>query len=121
MRGLPPLKRRARVPLSPRQDTLSNSYRPKTIREGVSRGAYVIEEDEDADITLIDVGAELGLAIDAAAKLRESDAKVYVRVVSFPPRRLFEQQPWDYRHKTLRRGQNVPAIVIEPYAVLGWK
>src|ERR1700761_7798827 len=40
---------------------------PKTKREGVKRGAYVLEEDDDADLTIIGVGAELPLAVEVAA------------------------------------------------------
>jgi dihydroxyacetone synthase len=36
----------------------------------VTKGAYVIEEVEDADVTLIGVGAELHHAVDAAMRRR---------------------------------------------------
>jgi dihydroxyacetone synthase len=98
---------------------------PKTDRGGVQCGAYVIEEDDDADLTVIGVGAELGLAVDVAERLREKESSQYsrrrVRVVSFPSHRLFEKQPRDYRQATLRRHTGVPAVVIEPYAALGWE
>ncbi|EHY55060.1 hypothetical protein HRR83_005686 [Exophiala dermatitidis] len=93
---------------------------PKTDRNGVRRGAYVIEEDAHADLTIIGVGAELGLAVDVAAKLRET-ASLKVRVVSFPCHRLFEKQSLEYRRKTLNRNSGKPVIVIEPYAALGWE
>ncbi|KAL2423977.1 Dihydroxyacetone synthase [Exophiala dermatitidis] len=93
---------------------------PKTDRNGVRRGAYVIEEDADADLTIIGVGAELSLAVDVAAKLRET-ASLKVRVVSFPCHRLFEKQSLEYRRKTLNRNSGKPVIVIEPYAAFGWE
>jgi dihydroxyacetone synthase len=93
---------------------------PKTSRAGVRRGAYVIEETEDADLTIIGVGAELGLAVDVAADLREKE-NLRVRVVSFPSHRLFEKQSLEYRRETLKRGMGIPAVVIEPYAALGWE
>lgn len=93
---------------------------PKTNRDGVRRGAYVVEEDANADLTIIGVGAELGLAVDVAARLRET-AGLRVRVVSFPSQRLFEKQSLEYKRKTLNRGSGKPAIVIEPYAALGWE
>ncbi|KAL9476448.1 hypothetical protein ACSS6W_006289 [Trichoderma asperelloides] len=43
-----------------------------TRRDGVAKGAYVVQEDDDAQLTLIGVGAELSHALDAAALLRES-------------------------------------------------
>jgi dihydroxyacetone synthase len=94
---------------------------PKTNRAGVKRGAYVIEEDEAADLTIIGVGAELSLAVDVAVRLRTEPTRLRVRVVSFPCHRLFEKQPVDYRRATLRRHTGAPAIVIEPYAALGWE
>ncbi|KAK5046880.1 hypothetical protein LTR84_007234 [Exophiala bonariae] len=93
---------------------------PKTSRSGVKRGAYVIEEDENADLTIIGVGAELGLAVDVASELREK-RNIRVRVVSFPSHRLFEKQSPQYRRDTLRRSTGIPAVVIEPYAALGWE
>ncbi|KPI46008.1 Dihydroxyacetone synthase [Cyphellophora attinorum] len=96
----------------------------KTNRKAVERGAYVIEESLSeggkADLTLIGVGAELSLAVDAAAILRQ-DHSLRVRVVSFPCQRLFDKQSRDYRRSTLRRHQGIPAIAIEPYVALGWE
>ena len=94
---------------------------PKTNRAGVKCGAYVIEEDEAADLTIIGVGAELSLAVDVAARLRTEPTSLRVRVVSFPCHRLFERQPLDYKRATLRRHSGAPAIVIEPYTALGWE
>lgn len=91
---------------------------PSTRRDGVAKGAYVLEEVEDADVTLIGVGAELSFAIDVAKELRTKNVKA--RVVSFPCWRLFENQPLEYRRDTLRRHQT-PAVVIEPYAPNGWE
>lgn len=92
---------------------------PKTKREGVSMGAYVLEEDEHADLTLIGVGAELGLVVDVAGQLRSQNLRV--RTVSFPCQRLFEKQSLKYKRDILRRGSGVPAIVVEPYAANGWE
>lgn len=96
---------------------------PRTSRDGVRRGAYVIEEDDAADVTIIGVGAELGLALDVAERLRASDSlsTLHVRVISFPCQRLFERQPVGYKRATLRRNTGVPAIVIEPYAAMRWE
>jgi dihydroxyacetone synthase len=95
-------------------------FAPKTKREGVARGAYVLEEADDADLTIIGVGAELALAVDTAARLRD-DEGLKVRVVSFPCHRLFEKQSIDYKRNTLRRHKGIPAVVIEPYVALGWE
>lgn len=91
---------------------------PKTSRHGVSKGAYVLEEDKEADLTLIGVGAELSLAVKVAEDLRSKGLRV--RVVSFPCWRLFEKQSLEYRRSTLLRG-SVPSVVIEPYSATGWE
>lgn len=92
----------------------------QTRREGVARGAYVIQEDDDAQLTLIGVGAELSHVLDAATLLLEQNG-VRCRVVSFPCQRLFEGQPLEYKRGILRRHQGTPAVVVEPYAPNGWE
>jgi dihydroxyacetone synthase len=91
-----------------------------TNRESVKRGAYVLKEDENADLTIIGVGAELSLAVDVAARLR-TEHNLKARVVSFPCQRLFERQSREYKRDVLRRYKGIPAVVIEPYAANGWE
>lgn len=88
-------------------------------REGVRRGAYIFIEDEDADVTLIGVGAEMVFAVDARAKLAESGVKA--RVVSFPCQRLFEGQSGKYRESVMHYTKRKPIVVIEAFAVNGWE
>ncbi|OIW31514.1 transketolase [Coniochaeta ligniaria NRRL 30616] len=90
-----------------------------TRREGVLRGAYVLQEAEDAQVTLIGVGAELSFALDVAREL--GGRGVRARVVSFPCWRLFERQERGYKREVLRRHEGIPAVVIEPYAPNGWE
>lgn len=92
---------------------------PKTRRDGVAKGAYVIDEVEGADVTLVGVGAELTFAVDVAAALRERGIRA--RVVSFPCQRLFERQDIAYKRDTLKRHQGIPSVVMEPYAPQGWE
>lgn len=91
----------------------------QTRRDGVAKGAYVLEEVEGADVTLIGVGAELSFALDVAAALKETGTKA--RVVSFPCQRLFERQYVQYKRDTLKKHLGIPAVVIEPYAANGWE
>lgn len=91
----------------------------KTRRDQVAKGAYVLDEVEDADVTLIGVGAELSHAVDVAKELKTKNIKA--RIVSFPCQRLFEAQSLDYKRDTLRRHCGIPAIVIEPFAPNGWE
>ena len=89
-----------------------------TSRDGVLRGAYVLRENEDADVTIIGVGAELSHAVGVAERLEERGVRA--RVISFPCWRLFEGQTREYRREVLRRHE-VPAVAIEPYAANGWE
>ncbi|KAL5338390.1 Transketolase, thiamine diphosphate binding domain-containing protein [Aspergillus crustosus] len=93
-----------------------------TRREGVLQGAYVLEDSPEATLTILGVGAELSLAVDVAAQLKETRG-VTARVVSFPCQRLFEQQSAEYKRSVLRRTgeKGIPAVVIEPYAPNGWE
>lgn len=87
-----------------------------TKRAGVKKGAYVVKEEQDAEVTLISVGAELHFAIKVAEQL-----PVKARVVSFPSHALFRQQSKEYQRSLLRRNENIPSVVIEPYCVNGWE
>lgn len=95
-----------------------------TNRDGVAKGAYVLDEAEGgtADVTIIGVGAELSFAVDVANELKQKRG-IRARVVSFPCWRIFDAQPVEYRRKVLsRHGQGgVPAVVIEPYSPNGWE
>lgn len=92
----------------------------QTRRECVARGAYVLEEDESAKVTIIGVGAELSFALDLAQRLKET-CGIAARVISFPCQRLFEQQPLKYKRSVLQRHSGTPVVVIEPYAPNGWE
>ncbi|KAI1871711.1 hypothetical protein JX265_005697 [Neoarthrinium moseri] len=89
-----------------------------TKREGVHKGAYVLEENDKATLTLIGVGAELSHAVGVAEKLKQKG--IEARVVSMPCQRLFEQQSREYKRDVLRR-HRMPSVVIEPYAPNGWE
>ncbi len=87
-------------------------------RDLVKFGAYTFREVEEANVTLIGVGAEMCFAVDAAAELAKSGIKA--RIVSFPCQRLFENQSWEYKRKVLKR-TSIPAVVVEAYASNGWE
>ena len=88
-------------------------------RDGVTKGAYVFIEQEEADITLIGVGSEMVFAVDARDKLLEDNIKA--RIVSFPCQRLFETQTQEYRESVMQFRTRKPIVVIEAYAVNGWE
>ncbi|KAF1989919.1 dihydroxyacetone synthase [Aulographum hederae CBS 113979] len=89
-------------------------------REGVVRGAYVFVEEEEADVTLIGVGAEMTFAVQTREVLAQKHG-IKARIVSFPSQRLFEAQSRAYRLETLKTRENIPRVVIEAYAVNGWE
>ena len=74
----------------------------------------MVKEEQDAEVTLISVGAELHFAIKVAEQL-----PVKARVVSFPSHALFRQQSKEYQREVLRRNENIPSVVIEPYMSFG--
>lgn len=75
----------------------------------ISRGAYIIHENEKAKITLIATGSEVPLAVAVADKI---DA----RVVSMPSVEKFRLQEGEYKNRILA-GR---VIVIEAGATSGW-
>ncbi|KAH1484786.1 hypothetical protein KXX26_000600 [Aspergillus fumigatus] len=89
-------------------------------REGVQRGAYVFIEDEQAQVTLIGVGAEMVFAVRTRQVLRDR-FNIRSRIVSFPCQRLFAQQSQEYRREVLKYRSGIPRVVIEAYAVTGWE
>ncbi len=63
----------------------------------ITRGGYVLKDSVGApELILIATGSEVGLAMDAAAKLGDT-----VRVVSMPCTDVFDRQPADYRESVL--------------------
>jgi dihydroxyacetone synthase len=89
-------------------------------RDGVQKGAYVFIEAEEADVTIIGVGSEMGFAVQTASLLAK-DYNLKARVVSFPCQRLFDQQSKEYRESVLRHRSKAPIVVIEAYVAYGWE
>jgi transketolase len=88
------------------------------IRQGVSKGGYVLAEAEGGkpQIVLIATGSEVQLALGAREELGKE--KIAARVVSMPCWELFDEQPAEYRQQVLPR--DVPKLAIEAGATLGW-
>lgn len=89
-------------------------------REGVQKGAYVFIEQEEADVTLIGIGSEMGFVVQTLGVL-ERDHNIKARVVSFPCQRLFDQQSKEYKQSVLQYKSKAPIVVIEAYVVNGWE
>ena len=95
-------------------------YIENSSREGVKKGAYVFEEDNDADVTLIGVGSEMVFAVETKDKLRK-DFNIKARIVSFPCQRLFEMQSKQYKESVMQYKSRKAVVVIEAYAANGWE
>ena len=89
-----------------------------TTPDGVSRGAYIVEdaEDGDPDVVLVGTGSEVQICVDAATVLAERD--VTARVVSMPSWELFEEQDEEYQEDVLPSA--VPVLSVEAATTFGW-
>lgn len=84
----------------------------------VQKGAFVLEADEKADMTIIATGSEVQLALGAAGILRGKGHGV--RVVSMPSWELFEQQSAEYRESVLPAACK-RRVSIEAGVTTGWQ
>lgn len=90
---------------------------PHTSRSKVSRGAYVLQDPNNAQLTLVSCGTNLHYAVAAAAIL-EADG-FPTRVVSAPCFDLFDKQNQDYRDEVFSRDER-PIISVEEYVATTW-
>ncbi|MDZ4826731.1 MAG: transketolase [Actinomycetota bacterium] len=84
--------------------------------DGVARGAYVLEGDDDPDVVLIGTGSEVSVCVGARALL--ADHGVRARVVSMPSWDLFEAAGVDYQISVLP--PEVPTLAVEAATSFGW-
>ncbi len=94
----------------------------ETSPDGVTRGAYVLWESEEAnglpDVLLLATGSEVQLALAAARRLAEQGTSA--RVVSMPCWELFEAQPQEYRDEVLPPDAKA-RLSVEAGVALGWR
>jgi len=81
--------------------------------ENVDKGGYLLSEDENAEITLIATGSEVGLALEVKEKLG-----VACNVVSVPCFELFDEQDEEYKNSVLK--PNTKKIAIEVASAYEW-
>lgn len=79
------------------------------------KGGYVAVEAENADITLISTGSEVGICIDAVNYLKEKHSLV-ARVVSLPCWEVFDAQDKEYKLSVLPDG--IPILSVEVMSTL---
>ena len=83
---------------------------------GVSKGAYVLDDAENAQVVLIGTGSEVSLCLEAKKSLENEGIRA--RVVSMPSWEIFEEQPPEYKASVLMPG--VPRLAVEAGSPLGW-
>ncbi|MBR7130906.1 MAG: transketolase [Lentisphaeria bacterium] len=84
----------------------------------VSRGAFVVSDEENFDLILLATGSEVNLALEAAELLRKEEVRV--RVVSMPSWELFLQQDFDYQEEVLP-SYCAAVVSIEAASTFGWE
>jgi len=80
-----------------------------------SRGAYILEEQEEALVTLIASGSEVGLIVNVAEKLKNDN--IYTRVVSVPCLDRFHSQDSKYKETVFGL---IPKIIVEAGVRQSW-
>ncbi|MBF6596903.1 MAG: transketolase [Fermentimonas sp.] len=68
-----------------------------------SKGAYIVEDDENYDVILLASGSEVSTLVEGAELLRNDGVKV--RIVSVPSEGLFRSQPQEYQDLVLPKGK----------------
>lgn len=82
----------------------------------VGVGAYVLQEADDAVVTLVGTGSEVSVCVDAAAALAAQG--VSARVVSFPSWELFADADADTLEAVMR--PELPSLAVEAGVAQGW-
>lgn len=86
--------------------------------ERASKGGYVLQEVEGADVTIVSTGSEVGICVDAAKFLKEKHG-LKTRLVSMPCFEVFDSQSKDYRLSVLPDG--IPSLSVEVMTTMGWE
>jgi transketolase len=82
------------------RQNLAHQLRTVEQVNAISKGGYILSDSHGApDLILIATGSEVGLAAQAAAKLRENGTNV--RLVSMPSTDVFDAQDAAYRESVL--------------------
>ena len=83
----------------------------------VQKGAYIILNYENYDLTILASGSEVEIACSTSIKLKER-FNLRARVVSIPSFELFEKNDLDYKKETLG---TKPIFGIEAGVINGWE
>ncbi|KAI1005944.1 putative transketolase [Podosphaera aphanis] len=82
------------------------------------KGGYTVYEVENADVTIVSTGSEVGICIDAAKYLKDNH-NLKARVVSIPCFEVFDAQTKEYRLSVIPDG--VPTLSVEAMSTFGWE
>lgn len=100
-----------------RQDLPVLDAAKHNIYEGVSKGAYILENGGSSpDVLLVASGSEVSLALKSAEELKKQG--LTARVVSMPSWKLFEEQSSEYKAGIFPA--ELPKVAIEAGATMGW-
>ncbi len=86
--------------------------------EGLHKGAYVLDGDDDPQVILVGTGSELHLALEARSVLTAEGIRS--RVVSMPSWELFNQQDKAYRDSVFSPSVSA-RVVVEAGIRQGWE
>jgi transketolase len=78
--------------------------------KAIENGGYLLDDQDNANITLIATGSELQLAIDAASSLKKEHG-IISNIVSMPCLDKFLQQNKEYQSSVIK--EDLPSLVIE--------
>jgi transketolase len=90
-------------------------------RADVARGGYVLADapaGQPAQAVIIATGSEVGLALEARARLLQEEG-IATRVVSMPCTQRFDAQPEDWRDAVLP--PHLPTVAVEAGHPDGWR
>ncbi len=83
----------------------------------MTKGAYILSDDQDAEVIMLATGSEVNLSLSAADLLRKKGKKV--RVVSMPSVEIFEKQSAEYKESILPKSIT-KRVSVEAASTIGW-
>ena len=93
-------------------------FQKQANNKNLAKGGYIIDKDENPQVTLLATGSEVGLAFKVKEKLNQNGIKT--KIVSIFSFEIFDQQ--DQQYKTSILGDNATIkIAIEAGIKMGWE
>ncbi|WP_339022289.1 transketolase [Spiroplasma endosymbiont of Crioceris asparagi] len=89
----------------------------KDFIKDVKKGAYIISEDKNSNVTIIATGSEVKLALDVKNKLNNEN--INAKVVSMPCVENYEEQSLGYKDAIIDKNSNI--FTIELGTTFGWE